>query len=88
MTEDDGNEIEESLCRKLYEATRQHRGVQLTYDEVFMLVRMDDAVTTRIDNEAERRAAELGQMPRGPYDDNPEPRTWQAYVNRFRGAPQ
>jgi len=52
-----------SVEQKLYEAFRSARGLRLSADEVDALVRPDDAIGTRITNQAcdEAGVPELGQ---------------------------
>lgn len=51
-----------SIDQKLFEAYQANRGLRLTADEVSQLVGEDDAIGTRISNEAQREA---GLTPEG-----------------------
>lgn len=54
-----------TLEQRLYEAFRAGRGIRLTADEVDKLLRLDDAIQTRIVN---RSLSDRGEEPNGTTD--------------------
>lgn len=62
-----GDAAEVKLCSKLYNAVENGSAVTLTYEEVYSLARMDDAVVTRINNAAEMRATYGGHFGTSPF---------------------